>query len=481
MQALARARVALAWRAESLNDSLEVSTKVLEYGSAGCAVVLSRTPLHEHLLGSDYPLFANDAAGYVQAVARALCDNTEAEDASERIWKVAQAYQMSRAVQRMKNWATEDRVSLAPAPSREVAGRVKVARPSAPLRVLVAGHDLRFFAPIMRELGSQFEFLVDDWQGHSTHDKRKSQALLQHADVIFCEWCLGNIEWYSRHKREHQRLYGRLHNQELNTRHLCNSKYENIDGIVFVSEHTRRAGVQRFGLEQPKTRVIPNGIDIARFAAVPKISEDTQCALGMIGYVPSLKRLDRAFDLLEVLRRRSPRYMLRIKGQHPFDYGWLVNRPGEVRYYAGLLKRINGSDLRHAVVFDPPGSDVAEWLSLVGHILSPSDAESFHMAVAEGMASGCAPIVWDRPGARALWPDSGIVKSVEEAAEKVEASRRSDTRSDGEVARAYVQRYSLQSCAAAYSRLFSQTGNCATSRSSALSEFEATQPAPGLP
>ncbi len=54
-----QARVGLSWRHESMNDTVEYSTKILEYGGAGCAAILNRNPLHEELLGKHYPLFAN--------------------------------------------------------------------------------------------------------------------------------------------------------------------------------------------------------------------------------------------------------------------------------------------------------------------------------------------------------------------------------------------------------------------------------------
>ena len=47
-------------RDPSLDASLELSTKVLEYGRAGVPALLARTPMHERLLGADYPLFLAD-------------------------------------------------------------------------------------------------------------------------------------------------------------------------------------------------------------------------------------------------------------------------------------------------------------------------------------------------------------------------------------------------------------------------------------
>ena len=50
--------IGLSWRHPDLDASLELSTKVLEFGAVGLPVILNRTPMHEDLLGADYPLFA---------------------------------------------------------------------------------------------------------------------------------------------------------------------------------------------------------------------------------------------------------------------------------------------------------------------------------------------------------------------------------------------------------------------------------------
>ena len=55
---VARCDIGMSWRDRSLDASLELSTKVLEYGAVNLPVVLNRTPMHEALLGVDYPLFA---------------------------------------------------------------------------------------------------------------------------------------------------------------------------------------------------------------------------------------------------------------------------------------------------------------------------------------------------------------------------------------------------------------------------------------
>ena len=68
----------------------------------------------------------------------------------------------------------------------------------APSTILIAGHDLKFAMPIvevMEEMG--LRVLVDKWDNHNKFNAEKSRNLLKEADAIWCEWALGNVEWYS--------------------------------------------------------------------------------------------------------------------------------------------------------------------------------------------------------------------------------------------------------------------------------------------
>ncbi len=56
----------------------------------------------------------------------------------------------------------------------------------------------------------------------------------------------------------------------------------------------------------------------------------------------------------------------------------------------------------------------------MGFVLSPSDFESFHMAVGEGMLTGSIPIVWNWDGANEIWPKEYIVNDTNEAKKLIE-------------------------------------------------------------
>ena len=74
MRLAASCDIGLSWRHPDLDASLELSTKVLEFGALGLPVILNRTPIHEALLGADYPLFAVSLADVAAAAAAAAAD-----------------------------------------------------------------------------------------------------------------------------------------------------------------------------------------------------------------------------------------------------------------------------------------------------------------------------------------------------------------------------------------------------------------------
>lgn len=405
-QELQQARVGLSWRSERMNDTVEYSTKILEYGGAGCAAILNRNELHEQLLGADYPLFANSAEEFSHQLIRALKEPDITQQAANALQQLAERHTFSTRVNEIQSW-------LAQVPD--------IPKPAKKTRVLVAGHDLKFFTLLQSKLeaSGQFEFLIDQWQGHNKHDEAQSRALLEQADVIFCEWCLGNLKWYSHYKMPHQRLVARFHLQERELPYLSEANWSNIDHISYVSEFIRREGQKAFGFPYEKTSVIPNLLDTSKFTPKKKTNE-ARYTLGIIGVVPSRKRLDRAIDLLEALLEEDSRYCLRVKGKNPLDYNWLLNREEELAYYQQVFKRINSNPkLRYKVIFDPPGDDVNDWFTMVGFILSPSDFESFHMAIGEGMLTGTTPIVWDWDGAAEIWGEDKIIYSTFDGVSKV--------------------------------------------------------------
>ncbi|HNX79919.1 MAG TPA: glycosyltransferase, partial [Prolixibacteraceae bacterium] len=96
-------------------------------------------------------------------------------------------------------------------------------------------------------------------------------------------------------------------------------------------------------------------------------------------------------------------------------YDWLWKCDEERAYFEALYDYINNSDFANSVVFDPHGDDMQVWFSKIGYILSTSEHEGSHQAVAEGMAAGSIPVIRNWHGADELYPEEFVVRSVDEA------------------------------------------------------------------
>ena len=397
MRLAASCDIGLSWRHPELDASLELSTKVLEFGALGLPVILNRTPAHEVLLGADYPLFAATLDDVVAVSAAAASDAGLFRRAAERTAAAAQRYTMDRAAQRLRRY-------LAGAVSIRRAGSGSDTEGARRRRVVVAGHDLKFFRPLLAYLRLQpdLEVRVDQWTALAKHDVAASRELAAWADVVICEWCGPNAVWYSKHKRRGTRLLVRLHRFELASPYPAQLKISAVDQVICVSNHYARLCRERTGWPEAKVVTVPNALDITQLDR-PKL-DGARFHLGMVGVVPSRKRIDLALDVLAELRRDDDRYLLFVKSAMPWEHWWVWQHQNERDHFNAALRRAQRSALlRGAVVFDDAGPDVAAWLRRVGYVLSTSDDESFHVAPAEGMASRAVPVIRHWPGAETIY------------------------------------------------------------------------------
>lgn len=281
-------------------------------------------------------------------------------------------------------------------------------------KIAFIGHDLKFINHVIEFLNKEYGYEVrtDEWAHHETHDENKSLEIVNWADILFCEWGLGNVIWYQKHKKDHQKLFVRLHRFEMNTKYLQMFNYDKIDKLIAISPYIFEEFHRVAKVPREKMTVIYNAVDTERFNK-PKVNEETMFNLGIIGIVPKLKRLDRAIEIFEALYEKDNRYKLYIKGKHPKEFGWVWNNEVERAHYDDVFNKIENSPFKKNVIFEGWG-DVSEWLKKIGYVLSVSDYESFHMAPIEGMASGAYPVVLRREGVNTIFPKQYIFEEISE-------------------------------------------------------------------
>jgi glycosyltransferase involved in cell wall biosynthesis len=215
------------------------------------------------------------------------------------------------------------------------------------------------------------------------------------------------------------------------------------DAVVFVANWVRAAVVEKFGWDADAAHleVIENVVDTARLRR--RKLEGAEFTIAFVGFVPQLKRLDRALDLLEHVRLHDRRFRLLVKGHPPWSYEWMLGNSDELAYYEECFARIRSSPLlRDAVAFEEHG-DIAAFFEKAGWIASLSDVEGHAVALAEGMVSGCIPIVVERPGATDQYPREWIHQSAAAASRwLLEVVADGRVREQMEAAAAYSRRWS---------------------------------------
>ena len=364
-----------------------------------------------------YPPASNPDAFDVTSVASAsgvvLCDTEDQRSRFESRLPAASGATMCWPVDAGTDRARRLVRRLRPAPPTVLRNRK--------LKVVVAGHDLRFIAGIVRRLVQldDCEVRIDRWTRLNPPLGRPSIRGNAWADVVVCEWCGANAVWYSRHKRRGQRLVVHLHRREIDTEHPYEMKADAVDQLVTVSPAYRDVVRERL-TAMPAHRVvaIPNHADSAVFTR-PKLP-GAHLHLGLIGALPKLKRLDLALDVVAAVRRRDDRFCLFVKSAMPWELPFVWNRPDERKYYRRVFRRIQTEPLlRGAVVFDGFGSDVANWLRKIGTVLSTSDVETFGVGVLEAMMSGAGGVILPWPGAGDVYGKPWVVPDVDAAAERI--------------------------------------------------------------
>jgi glycosyltransferase involved in cell wall biosynthesis len=368
------------------DNSQELSTKLFEYMSAGKPVILRATKVHRDLMGEDYPLFAETAEQAAEKCAKVLTNvalyTLAAKMSYDAYKRFAKTVNHGEIVERLLEFQKTT--------------------------ILFVGHDLKFISDIIEsfQADENYEILIDQWKSHTQHDEQQSFEKLEKADIIFCEWGLGNIRWYSKFKKPGQKLLVRVHRQEVQRLdYLCDSVEVNIDNYIFIAPYRYEEFVEKVDIPRHKAKMIFNAVNTDIITKKDRSSDGY--TLGLVGIVPWGKRLDRAVGIIEKLWKKNKRYKLRIKGKRPEELPWMFNKQHckEMKEYGELFQKIENSPWRNNVIFDPHGNDMPEWYKKIDYILSVSDYEGSHQAVAEGMAAGVLPLILPWVGSDTVYPN----------------------------------------------------------------------------
>jgi hypothetical protein len=178
---------------------------------------------------------------------------------------------------------------------------------------------------------------IDLHEGHTIDSEDTAREIENWADIIFCEWALGNAVLYSRHKRSGQLLLVRLHLQEWQDRdrisYIYDINWEKVDRLLLGSSYIYDQVASEFPvLYSDRTCLVNLPIDASGKWGCPKTT-GAEFNLGIVGIVPQRKRIDLAVEILRLILVEDPRYKLHIQSRRPEEYPWIVARKDETAWY----------------------------------------------------------------------------------------------------------------------------------------------------
>ncbi len=428
LEVAANSDFGLCWRSSLMDSSIEISTKFLEYTRLGLPVFINRSEAYISELGSDYPFFVEQIEDLVQSIVNLPNEPEKYELASQRCLTVSKRYSQE------KTKMVFEEIMLRVAKQRE--NRTNIA---------FAGHDFKFIKQITQyfEQSTKISIEYDTWEGPSKPGQRNSAEVLEVSETIICEWCCANAVWYSKNKPQGKRLIIRLHRFEAFTDYPSRIEIENVDKVIVVSQFFKELLIRSYGWPGDKIivqsqYVLSSDLDRKKYTSARK-------TLGLVGIVSyDHKRVDIAINILQKILAIDPSFRLRIRSRMPWEFPWAWNkdRVARMNFQAIFEKIYQDETLRNAVLFDKAGSDMAEWYRSIGYILSTSETEGCHTAVAEGMASGAIPCVMNWEGADSVYPKRFVFSSADEIAEFVcETNSNEELRNESSL---YSKKFSKQ-------------------------------------
>lgn len=279
------------------------------------------------------------------------------------------------------------------------------------LRLLIAGHDLKFIKSAVPELEEFFQVRVDEWQSERVFDEETTRKYLDWAQVVWSEWMTYAAEWFSRNVRPSQKLIVRCHFYELTRDSGFKMDRDRISAVVAIALHTYEDLIDKFELPRHKVHLIPNYYAVDSYRV--RSRDWDPFALALIGSVPRRKGLHRALEILKKLRDVDERYTLTIFGKRFTDFGWVNGVESERQYYEACEEYVAEHGLAGAIIY-PGWSDIRTELSKFGCVLSTSDFEGSHVAPGEAFCSEIPMAVLNWRGAEYVYPNEFIYKDVDE-------------------------------------------------------------------
>jgi hypothetical protein len=236
---------------------------------------------------------------------------------------------------------------------------------------------------------------------------------LFNSDTWIIDWCTENAVIFSQIKPKKTKLIIRIHRYDAFSWYAFLVKWENVDGLIFVSDTIRRIFTELHGENIKHIRIVVarNGI-IGEFA----IAKPRSKVIGLLQYGTMAKDPLFALEILKYFLSNDSEWRLCIAGpQFDATYSDTLRK----RFFDFIIK----NDLQNAIVLEGYQENPKFWFSRMSFILSSSQSEGSHEAIREGVHLGCVPLIRNWPaikdygGAYGAYPElhDFIFETPEEA------------------------------------------------------------------
>ena len=210
------------------------------------------------------------------------------------------------------------------------------------------------------------------------------------ADVIWCEWADNNALLVQNYITTATKIL-RVHRYEAYTDVWNQLNPRAFDHVIFVSQHIADEVQSRCKKPFTNYSIIPNYIDINKYSDKGK-PENNKIAYA--GYVCRKKGIGELLMIAESM----PEYEFHIAGtlQEADILHWLTdNKPSNV-----FLSEWT--------------DNIAEFFHDKNFVINTSLNESFSVVTIKAMLCGCIPIVRDWQGAKDIYPEECLFKSIDD-------------------------------------------------------------------
>jgi glycosyltransferase involved in cell wall biosynthesis len=222
--------------------------------------------------------------------------------------------------------------------------------------------------------------------------KQFDGVLATWADLIWCEWLDGNAEQIFQAKLASKTIM-RIHGYEAYTGRYDRFDFSDFKAVIFVAKHIEDKMKAISPSLNGQCQVIQNGVDIDKFY----INKDVKRLPNSVGYAGFMNVKKNPLRLASIIKK-FPKMTFHLR------IDWQDNILKEVFEYE--TKKCKN------IVYHSRYDKLADFWQQMEYVISFSDIESFSFNVAEAMACGCIPQIYNWKGAGDIWSPESIFRGL---------------------------------------------------------------------